>query len=72
MPKEAGEKKGSLSTKEAHELANISKTFNTVNALNSKINASPDATAHSKHDILIRCEIGAKPVELSELECLIP
>jgi hypothetical protein len=30
-----------------------------------------DAAAHSGHDVLIRCYIGAKPVEGHELECLI-
>jgi hypothetical protein len=29
-----------------------------------------NAAVHSEHDILIRCEIEAKPVESSELECL--
>jgi hypothetical protein len=29
-----------------------------------------DAAAHSEHVVLIRCDIGAKLVERSKLECL--
>jgi hypothetical protein len=29
-----------------------------------------DAAAHSEHGVLIRCDIGVKLVERSELECL--
>jgi hypothetical protein len=38
-----------------------------VNILKS---SEVDAAAHSENGILIRCDIGAKPVGHSELECL--
>jgi hypothetical protein len=36
----------------------------------SKIKVALDSVAHFEHGQLIRCDIGAKLVERSELECL--
>jgi hypothetical protein len=44
---------------------------NPLNGIGVELKILFDSTAHSEYGVLIWCDIGGKPVECSELACLI-
>jgi hypothetical protein len=44
----------------------MNQIFNATN----KIEVLSDGAVHSEHELIIRCDIGVKPVERSELDCV--